>query len=65
MNVEGVLVRMSEGRAAWYLSGRVGKGKGLVCYGQEPPSGESTSTECGLNYQLLAVIYLSSPMRNS
>ena len=28
-----------------------------VFYGQEPPSGESTTTECGLNYQLLAVIY--------
>ena len=26
-------------------------------YGQEPPSGESTTTECGFNYQLLAVIY--------
>ena len=33
------------------------KGKeGKVVYGQEPPSGESTTTECGLNYQLLAVI---------
>ena len=28
-----------------------------VFYGQEPPSGESTTTECGFNYQLLAVIY--------
>ena len=27
-----------------------------VFYGQEPPSGESTATECGVNYQLLAVI---------
>ena len=34
-------------------------GKGKVFYGQEPPSGESTTTECGcgVNYQLLAVIY--------
>ena len=24
---------------------------------QELPSGESTTTECGVNYQLLAVIY--------
>ena len=32
------------------------KGKGKVVYGQEPPSGESTTTECGFNYQLLAVI---------
>ena len=28
-----------------------------VFYGQEPPSGESTTTECGFNYQPLAVIY--------
>ena len=27
-----------------------------VFYGQEPPSGESTTTECGVNYQLVAVI---------
>ena len=33
-----------------------GKGKGKVLYGQEPSSGESTTTECGVNYQLLAVI---------
>ena len=32
------------------------KGKNVVFYGQEPPSGESTTTECGVNYQLLAVI---------
>ena len=32
------------------------KGKGKVFYVQEPPSGESTPTECGVNYQLLAVI---------
>ena len=30
--------------------------KGKVFYGQEPPSGESTTTECGVNYQLLSVI---------
>ena len=34
----------------------VNKGKGKVFYGQEPPSGESTTTECTVNYQLLAVI---------
>ena len=33
-----------------------------VFYGQKPPSRESTTTECGFNYQLLAVIYWSSPM---
>ena len=32
------------------------KGKGKVFYGQEPPSGESTTTEYGVNYQPLAVI---------
>ena len=31
--------------------------KGKIIYDQEPPSRESTTTECGLNYQLLAVIY--------
>ena len=30
--------------------------KGKVFYGQEPPRGESTTTECGVNYQILAVI---------
>ena len=29
--------------------------KGKIFYGQEPPSGESTTTECGVIYQLLAV----------
>ena len=33
------------------------KKKGKVFYGQEPLSGESTTTECGVNYQLLAEIY--------
>ena len=48
----------------WLLS-IFGKGKGKVFYGHEPSSGESTTTECGVNYQILAVIYSSSPMRNS
>ena len=30
---------------------------GKVFYGQEPLSGESTTTERAVNYQLLAVIY--------
>ena len=41
------------------------KVKGKVFYGQEPRSGESTTTECGFNYQLLAVIYWSSQMGSS
>ena len=31
--------------------------KGRVFYGQEPPSEESTTTECEVNYQVLAVMY--------
>ena len=31
-------------------------------YGQGPPSEKSTTTECGINDQLLAVIYRSHPM---
>ena len=31
--------------------------KSKVFYGQEPPSGESTTTECGVNIQLFAVMY--------
>ena len=38
-----------------FLCSRLWK-KGEVFYDQEPPSGESTTTECGVNYQLLAVI---------
>ena len=30
--------------------------KGKVFFCQEPPSGESTTAECGFNYQLLAVV---------
>ena len=33
------------------------EGKAKVFSGQEPLSGESTTAECGANYQLLAVIY--------
>ena len=32
------------------------KGKSKVFYGQDPPSGESTTTEYGVNYQLITVI---------
>ena len=32
-------------------------GKSKFFYGQEPPSGESTAIESGVNYQLIAVIY--------
>ena len=31
--------------------------KGKIFYGPEPSIGESTTTECGVNYQLLAVSY--------
>ena len=36
---------------------RASTAKGKAFYGQEPPSRESTTTECGVNYQLLAVMY--------
>ena len=29
-----------------------------IFYGQEPSSGESITTECGVNYQLLPVMLL-------
>ena len=38
-------------------TGEIPINKGKIFYGQEPPSGESTTTECGVNYQLLAVMY--------
>ena len=31
--------------------------EGKVFYFQEPPSGESTTTECGVNHQLLIYEY--------
>ena len=31
--------------------------KGKVFYDQEPPRGESTTTESGVNYQLLSVMH--------
>ena len=31
--------------------------KSKVFYGQEPPSGESTTTESGVNYQLFSVMH--------
>ena len=56
----GHMERMDEYRMA-----RNGWKKGEVFYSHEPPSGESTTTECGVNYQLLVVIYRSSLMGNS
>ena len=32
-----------------------------VFYGQEPPGGESTTTECGVNYQLPEVAQWATP----
>ena len=34
-----------------------GSKKAKLFYGQKPPSGESTTTDCEVNYQLLAIIY--------
>ena len=47
---------------AHHAAATVCKGTGEVFYGQEPLSWESTTTESGINSQLLAVIYWSSPM---
>ena len=38
-------------RRQWYMEKR------KVFCGQKPPSGESITTECVFNYQLLAVMY--------
>ena len=38
------------------IDGELVESKGKVFYGQEPPSRESTTTECGVNYHLLAAI---------
>ena len=35
--------------------------KGKVFYGQEPPSGESTTTECGVSYQLTEFAQWGTP----
>ena len=50
----GFLARMEPAGTCQYF---VKKVKRKVFYGQEPPSEESTITECGVNYQLLSVIY--------
>ena len=47
----------SVGIGGYVLSIKV---KGKVVYDQEPHSGESTTTECGFNYQLLAVITVAA-----
>ena len=41
----------------WGCMGALGVKKGKAFYGHEPPSGESTTIQCGFNYQLLAVSY--------
>ena len=49
---------MCDQSSACNRTGTNGTGsKGKVFYGQEPPSGESTTTESGVNYQLLSVMH--------
>ena len=55
----------AEGSAPKWPELKIFKVKNKTFYGQEPRSRESTTTECGVNYQLLSVIYWSSPMGNS
>ena len=49
--------KLRKTRIAVYTYSQLSPNKGKAFYDQEPPSGESTTTECGFNYQLLAVIY--------
>ena len=42
---------------SWFRIEASVKGKGKVFYGQELPSGESTTTERGVNCQLPSVMY--------
>ena len=57
---EGVIVPTAlYGAEAWGMRSAERKkvNKGKVFYGQEPPSGESTTAESGVNYELLAVMH--------
>ena len=56
LRVYGVGGKLLKAVQSFYINSRA-SGKNKVFYDQEPPSGESTTTECGFNYQLLAVIY--------
>ena len=54
----GIFTACREELSCWHIHCKPrGAQKKVVFYGQEPPSGESTTTECGFNYQLLAVMY--------
>ena len=52
-----IIVTQFPGRELVILCSTTKSKKGKVFYAQEPPGGESTTTECGFNYQPLAVIY--------
>ena len=54
--LHGVRVRCDRRRFSVH-SPFIEKSIKVVFYGQEPNSGESTTTECGVNYRLLAVMY--------
>ena len=54
---KGVSVESKAGTTKKSIDGLSIPKKGKIFYGQEPPSGESTTTECGVNCQLLAVMY--------
>ena len=43
--------------SGFFLEQFISEKKVTVFYVQEPLRGESTITECGVNYQLLAVMY--------
>ena len=56
MKPSGICVRGKKNRGFGNI-GIASKVKGKLFYDQEPLSGESTTTECGFKYQLLAVMY--------
>ena len=51
------LIRNEEVRMRVRIERELASRSDKVFYGQEPPSGESTTTECGVNYQLPAIMY--------
>ena len=52
-----ILLQQDGSQLIMQLSHAASVGSHSVFYGQEPPSEESTTTECGVNYQLLNYSY--------
>ena len=56
-------IQIFVGRLGWKWIERSEKVKGKVVYGQEPPSGESTTTECKKHYTKTGVHNISSTLK--